>query len=77
MNWIKISDRNNARFYLPKNKPFIGLWKGSICLCEFDEELDHFYLGMMPGSYLGFWKLDKEREAKFTHYCLVEIPDDY
>lgn len=77
MDWITIPDRNEVRKYIPKDKPFLGLWKGVICLCEFDEDVDRFYVGMMPGCYLGFWKLDIEREGKFTHYCELELPEDY
>ncbi len=77
MEWQKIPDRSNARLYLPTRRPFLVLWKGTVCLCEYDDEIDHFYMGTMPASYLGFWKLDKERESKITHWCELEMPEDY
>ncbi len=82
MNWKKIpnefkNNRDLLKNLLPKNEPFLVLWKGVICLCEYDEDIDRFYLGMMPASYLGFWKLDVEREGKFTHFCEIKIPSDY
>jgi hypothetical protein len=76
MDWKRV-DRKNPREALPKDKVFLALWKGVICLCEFDEDIDHFYIGMMPAVYLGFWKLDKEREGKFTHWCELNMPCDY
>ncbi len=77
IEWITIPKDKNPRDLLPKDKPFLALWKGAICLCEFDEEINRFYIGMMPASYLGFWKLDIDREKKFTHYANVELPKDY
>lgn len=80
MHWVKINpeiDRTKYRNQFPKNKPFLALFKGSIALCEYDEDLDHFFIGIMPASYLGFWKLDRDRECKITHICMLEMPEDY
>lgn len=75
--WKKVKDKSRPRDDLPKDKQFICLWKGSICLCEFDEDIGHFYIGSMPASYGGFWKLDKDRESKITHWCELSLPEDY
>lgn len=77
MEWISVKDRNNVRNELPKDRVFICLWKGAICLCEFDEDVGNFYIGMMPACYLGFWKLDRDREPKITHWMKLNIPGDY
>ncbi len=77
ISWKKINNRAAAKDELPKDKPFLGLWKGVVCLCEYDEEVRRFYIGMMPASYLGFWALDPEREGKFTHWAYIDIPEDY
>lgn len=80
MKWIKTDrslDIEDFRRNLPLNKPFLCLWKGVICLCEYDQDIDRFFIGMMPISYLGFWKLDIEREKKITHYMILDLPEDY
>ncbi len=80
INWKKIDlpfDRRKFISQLPEYKPFLVLWKGAICLCEFDVEIDRFFIGMMPASYLGFWKLDVERESKMTHWVELQLPKDY
>lgn len=76
MDWKKVN-RDDPRSSVPKDRPFLALWKGAICLCEFDEEVNHFFIGCMPASYLGFWKLDRDREAKFTHWCELVRPEEY
>lgn len=77
MEWIKIPDNEYARNYLPKNEPFLALWKGTYCITEFDDEDDHFYICFLPAQMSGIIKVDHEREAKFTHYCKLELPKDY
>lgn len=77
MKWQKIEDRSKARDYLPKDKPFLAFWKGVICLCQFDEDEDQFYIGFLPTEYTGFFKVAKEREGKFTHWIELELPEDY
>lgn len=73
MKWIEIRDRSE----LPRDKVFLGLWKGAICLCEFDENDQRFYICMMPACTSGIMKVDQEREGKFTHYMLIDLPKDY
>jgi len=77
MEWKKVKDRNNVRSELPSDKPFLCLWKGTICLCEWDDDIKKFYIGMMPACYLGFWPLERERETKITLYCELQMPEDY
>lgn len=78
MEWITIKDRNKVRFEIPIDvSTFLALWKGQFCLASYDEEIDHFYLQMLPGTYNGDMKVDHEREGKFTHFCKLEYPEDY
>jgi len=80
MKWIATNRdlyREDFKKTLPLDSPFLCLWKGTVCICEYEEEEDHFYIGMMPACNLGFWKLDRERERKITHYMRLELPDDY
>lgn len=80
MKWNKIIpniDRTKIRDQLPKDRPFIALWKGAFCLCEYDNDLDRFIIGIMPAMYLGFWKVDPERECKFTYWAELDLPEDY
>ncbi len=79
MNWIKIPEevrfnRDLLKKTLPKENEFLCFWKGAICLCEYDQDVDRYYIGMMPACYLGFFKLEIEREAKITHFCALEHP---
>ncbi len=77
MEWIKIPDTENVRKYLPKDKVFLALWKGQFCLADYDEEIDRFWLQMLPGTYEYDMQVPLERERKFTHYCNLELPKDY
>lgn len=43
IEWHKV-DKNNPRKDLPKDKPFLALWKGCFCFCEFDEDLNCFFI---------------------------------
>ncbi len=65
MIWIKIGSRNE----LPRDGSiFLAIWKGRICLVQHDVEEDRFYIVFEPASYSQSWKLDQEREAKFTFW---------
>lgn len=77
MNWIKILDREKVREQLPKEKPFLCLWKGVISLCEYDEEEDSFYLCFYPAQYENIIKLIQERERKITHFAILDLPEGY
>lgn len=72
MNWIRIEDQP-----LPKDRQFLALWKGGICLAEYDEEEGRFYICMFPASIAGIMRVSQERENKFTHWCELERPEDY
>lgn len=75
MKWItRINVNNNSD--LPRDRQFLGLWKGIICLIEYDEEENRFYMANQPSSY-GCSKISQERECKITHFCILEMPDNY
>lgn len=78
MKLNKIKDRNNVRKELPMHgSTFLALWKGQFCLACYDEDIDHFWIQMLPGTYSADMKVDHEREGKFTHWCKLEYPEDY
>lgn len=62
---------------MPKDRQFLALWKGAVGLCQYDEEENAFYWCNQPAVYAGIMRVSHEREAKFTHWCDVTIPDDY
>ncbi len=73
LNWIKVNHKSE----LPKDRVFLSLWKGAICLTEFDDEEGRFYLCMFPASMAGIMQVAQEREGKFTHWCELTKPEDY
>ncbi len=76
--WIKVEDKNIVRHYLPMyGTTFLALWKGQFCLASFDEDIDRFWLQMLPGQLSGDMEVSLEREGKFTHYRVLDYPKDY
>ena len=76
MKWIRLT-KGNERQELPRDKQFFCLWKGQFGLSEFDEEENCFYLCFLPAQMSGMMKVDRDREGKFTHYCIPDYPEDY
>ena len=77
MKWIKCPEgMHNGRACLPLDKQFFAIWKGCICIAEYDSDDDCFYICTLPAQY-GVMKVDRERECKFTHYCEIVYPEDY
>lgn len=56
---------------------FLALWRGCICLCQFNEEENLFFLCIRPGNEGLVAAISNEREGKFTHMILWERPRDY
>lgn len=74
MKWVirkDILDRSD----LPKDQPFLALWRGSICLCDYDDDDDSFYFVNYPSEY-EVSKMAREREPKITHICFLEMPTE-
>lgn len=74
MKWISIKNERRARDHLPKGTSFLAIWKDYICIAEFNEEDDHFYICFLPAQMSGIMKVTKDREMRFTHYCVIESP---
>ncbi len=75
LNWKKVVDNP-----IPKDRIVLALWKGTICLCEWDDGdgiKGNFWISMMPATFPDNFKIQKEREIKFTHWCELNIPEDY
>lgn len=77
MEWVAIPKSAEPRQYLPLQDQFLALWKRAIFMVQFDEDEKCFFMCNQPSEYPGVMKLDREREAKFSHYCLLERPKDY
>jgi len=75
VKWITRKNTDD-RSDLPTDQQFLGLWKGSIGLFEYDDDVDLFRMAMWPACY-EVTTLPKEREGKITHICLLERPEDY
>lgn len=73
MQWINVKDQP-----LPKDgSTFLALWKGQFCLISWDEDIERFWLQMLPGQYERDMEVAPERELKFTHWCKLIYPEDY
>jgi hypothetical protein len=71
MEWIKVNDYND----LPKNeKPFLVMWKGRVCLAQYDIEDLSFYLAFDPAIYDGTVKVDLNHAGKFKYW--MELPKE-
>lgn len=73
MNWKKVESRED----LPKKRPFISLWKGLICITEYDDEQDKFWIMFSPYVYERPWIIPHDRESKFSHYVPLDYPEAY
>jgi hypothetical protein len=75
--WITLPKGVNVRSYLPMDESqFIVLWKGTIAICQYDEEDNQFYICFHPADS-GVFPLSQEREGKITHFMMLEKPKDY
>ncbi len=78
MQWVTIKDKRKPRESLPKyGSTFLALWKGYFCLACFDSEVNHFWVHLLPGTCSIHTKVDHKEEKKFTHYCILQYPEDY
>jgi hypothetical protein len=76
MKWIKLTERCE-REQLPHDRQFFCLWKGQFGICEWDDKEELFHICMLPAQMAGIMRVSRDREGKFTHYCLPELPEDY
>lgn len=74
MKWIKIND---SRLEIPRDgSEFLAIWKGIVCIAQFDEDEGRYYITFQPAVYPGNSRIPQEREVKFTHWMpLPETPD--
>ena len=79
MNWIKI--KHFSREMPIDGKVFLSMWKGRICLTQFDTEEQRFYIVFDPAEYDHCMQVCQEREGKFTHWMPLPeepiYPDQY
>ena len=78
MNWKKITDKKNPRSEIPKDgNSFLVLWKGQICLLQYDSDLDKFWGCVEPYVTRKVWLLDEENELKISYWIPLKKPDGY
>ena len=68
MEWIKITEKTQ----LPLEGQFLAIWKGRICIVEYDEDLDRFEICFEPAQ-TGTYRIEPEGWAKF--YYWMPLPD--
>jgi hypothetical protein len=73
MKWNRVKNRND----MPKIGQFLALWKGAICMAQYDEKLNQFWIAYFPAETCGLMLVTHEREDKFTHWVYVREPEDY
>jgi hypothetical protein len=74
LNWNPIT---TLRKDVPLNRQFLALWKGVICIAEYDQDEDKFYICFYPAQNASIMKVENERENKFTHWYELTCPQDY
>lgn len=67
MNWIKVSSRDD----MPKDRPFLAIWKGHACIARFHSDENSFYICFDPSQYDNH-ALDLIAESKFSYWA--ELP---
>lgn len=55
---------------LPKDRSFLAMWKGTVCLTNFDEEEGRFYIIWDPTDWP--MRVEQTRESKFNFW--MELP---
>lgn len=64
MNWIEVKHDSE----LPRDeRPFLAVWKGRICLVQYDAEDRRFHICFEP-SWTGTFVINQDRVHKFTHW---------
>lgn len=67
----------NSPDELPRDeKSFLAIWKGRICIAQYDEDKNCFFISFDPSDIVHSWEIAKDRERKFTHICIL-TPDAY
>lgn len=68
MNWNKIEFSGNYPHIPRDGSNFLAIWKGRICICQYDEEEGRFFICFDPGDYCSTMKVSQDRENKFSHW---------
>ena len=79
MEWRKVPFEDHymrTRQHLPLDAPFLGMWRGNICLMEFSEEDTCFFAGFSPAIYEGVSRIDLDRECRISHVMEITRPND-
>lgn len=65
MEWIKIESSHE----LPRDgSVYLTIWKGRICMTQFDIDEGRFYIMFDPAQYSQSWQVAQEREGKFAYW---------
>lgn len=57
---------------LPENRPFIAYWRDSICLIQYDPELEKFICSAFPVRHMHMIELRDKDVQDITHW--MELP---
>jgi hypothetical protein len=68
MEWKEV----NSIYDLPKDRCFLVMWKGRVCLCNYDEEEGRFYIIWDPTDWP--MRVEQTRESKFHFW--MELPSE-
>lgn len=81
MEWIPIKYDEAPELLpgkLPKNEVFLAIWRGRICLTQFEEDEYRYYIISDPAIYPQCQAVDHDRFGKFDYWMpLPEMPEEY
>lgn len=74
LEWKKIESIDD----LPKDGTrFLALWKGLICIAQYCNDDEKFFISFAPAEYEKSWEVSEDRLIKFSHFNLLPYPDVY
>lgn len=76
MEWIKVCKSKDIRDQFPVDDVFLAIWNSWVCLCEYNDETDRYYVNMLPTQYKPGHPVDNLDEYKFTHYMPIQYPQE-
>jgi len=74
IDWINTNDKQ-----IPKDEEvYLGLWKGCICLVQWDEDQNGYCISFQPAVYENKCEaLDEEASKKIYYWAKLYKPIDY
>ncbi len=66
-------DRNILINIAKDRRCILALWKGLVCVTQYNEDEDTFYINFAPSEYCSM-SICRERESKFDFW--MDLPDE-